>query len=136
MKLFVDVNRIDDNGFVTMDLNPAYNQPVLSGNCGGIQFFNIDKREMVANNLRLRDGQTLIISGVISETQEEETTKWPLLGDLPLLGGLFRNSRSTREKEELVIVVTPYIIDDDEGGVFGYGYQPNTQEVRRVLGQQ
>ena len=136
LKLFVDVNRIDDNGFVTMDLNPAYNQPVLSGNCGGIQFFNIDKREMVANNLRLRDGQTLIISGVISETQDEETIKWPLLGDLPLLGGLFRNSRSTREKEELVIVVTPYIIDDDEGGVFGYGYQPNTQEVRRVLGQQ
>ena len=119
-----------------MDLNPSYNQPVLSGFCNGLQVFNIDRREMDAKNLRLRDGQTLIISGVISETQLEEIVKWPLLGDLPLLGGLFRNSRSVREKEELVIVVTPYIIDDDEGGVFGYGYQPNTQEVKRVLGQQ
>ena len=136
LKLLVDVNRIDDNGFVTMDLNPAFNQPVLSVNCGGIQFFNIDKREMAANNLRLRDKQTLIISGVISETQEEEVVKWPLLGDLPLLGSLFRNSRSNRQKEELVIVVTPYIIDDEGGGIFGYGYQPSTQEIRRALGSQ
>ena len=88
---------------------------------------------MVANNIRLRDRQTLIISGVISDSQEEIITKWPLLGDLPLLGSLFRKTSSRREKEELVIVVTPQIIDNEQGGAYGYGYQPVTDDVRQVL---
>ena len=134
LKLFVDVPRIDDNGFVTMTVNPALNSPVLAGVVCGFEFYNIDKREMAAENIRLRDGQTLIISGVISESQKEVISKWPLLGDLPLLGSLFRKTRSVREKEELVIVVTPQILDDFQGGKFGYGYRPVTKEAKQVFG--
>ena len=59
--------------------------------------------------------------------------KWPILGDLPLLGSLFRSSESTRSKDELVILVTPRVLDDEQGGVFGYGYRPATQPVTQLM---
>ena len=133
LTLTVGVDKIDDNGFVTMSIVPKLGFPVPAGSRNGIPFFNIDSRELVANGIRLRDRQTLIVSGVISEQQSEKVKKWPLLGDLPLIGSLFRASESERSKEELVVVVTPQVIDDEEGGVFGYGYQPVTSEVKQVL---
>ena len=134
LTLTVGVDKIDDNGFVSMSVVPRLGFPVSAGEQDGIPFFNIDARELVAKGIRLRDKQTLVVSGVMSERQTESVTKWPLLGDLPLIGSLFRGSSSTRTKEELVIVVTPYILSDDQGGVYGYGYVPGTQQVRSVLG--
>ena len=95
-------------------------------------FFNIDAVSWWQRN-SLRDRQTLIVSGVISEQHSEEIKKWPILGDLPVIGSLFRASQSARDKEELVVVVTPQVLDDEEGGVFGYGYKPGTSGVRQVL---
>lgn len=62
--------------------------------------------------------------------------KWPILGDIPLIGQFFRASGRSREKRELVIMVTPRIVNDDDGGVFGYGYQPGTNQVREFFGTQ
>ena len=81
----------------------------------------------------MRDGQTLILTGVVSEQQIEEVSKWPILGDLPLLGSLFRSRDSTRLKDELVILVTPRVLDDDQGSVFGYGYQPATKSATHLM---
>ena len=133
LTLTVGVDRIDDNGFVTMTIVPKLGFPILAGEQGGIPFYNIDSRELVANGIRLRDRQTLIVSGVISEQQSEEVKKWPILGDLPIIGSLFRASQSTRSKEELVVVVTPQVLDDEQGGVYGYGYAPGTSGVQQVL---
>ena len=88
---------------------------------------------MESGSIRLRDGQTLILTGVVSESQLEVVRKWPFLGDLPLLGSLFRSRQSTRSKDELVILVTPRVLDDDQGGVFGYGYRPATQQVTELM---
>ena len=131
--LTIGVDRIDDNGFVTMNIVPKLGFPVLAGSVGNVEFYNIDSRELVASGIRLRDRQTLVVSGVMSEQQEEIATKWPILGDLPLVGSLFRGSKSGRKKQELVVVVTPQIIDDQQGGAFGYGYQPRTAEINQVL---
>ncbi|AII48242.1 hypothetical protein KR52_03610 [Synechococcus sp. KORDI-52] len=132
--LSVGVDRIDDNGFVTMDITPKISLPVLAGQNDGVNIFNLDSRQLSASGIRLRDGQTLVITGVMSDQQVEEVRKWPLLGDLPLIGSLFRGTTSVREKRELVIVVTPQILDDEQGGEYGYGYyRPETPDVRRVL---
>ena len=133
LTLTVGVEKIDDNGFVTMNIVPKLGFPVPAGVQNGIPFYNIDSRELVAGGIRLRDRQTLIVSGVISEQHSEEIKKWPILGDLPVIGSLFRASQSARDKEELVVVVTPQVLDDEEGGVFGYGYKPGTSGVRQVL---
>jgi type IV pilus assembly protein PilQ len=63
----------------------------------------------------------------------KEVSKWPILGDVPIIGQFFRSSNNIRAKRELVILVTPRIINDNEGGTFGYGYQPGTNDSRRLL---
>ena len=98
-----------------------------------MQIYNFNRRELESGSIRLRDGQTLILTGVVSESQLEAVRKWPFLGDLPLLGSLFRSRQSTRSKDELVILVTPRVLDDDQGGVFGYGYRPATQQVTELM---
>ena len=138
LTLAVDVDKIDDNGFITMNINPSVSVPVaapqVSGvETGGVQIFNLNKRDLESGSIRLRDGQTLIITGVVDEQQIEEVSKWPILGDLPLIGNMFRSSESSRIKDELVILVTPRVLDDDQGGVYGYGYSPATQPATRLL---
>jgi type IV pilus assembly protein PilQ len=71
---------------------------------------------------------------VISDFDREEVRKWPILGDIPIIGQFFRSTGRTREKRELVIMVTPRIVNDDEGGVYGYGYQPSTDAARDFFG--
>ena len=83
--------------------------------------------------IRVRDGQTLILTGVISDADVQAVTKWPILGDLPLIGQFFRSSQGGRSKRELVILVTPRIIDDTQGGTYGYGYRPTLPAARQVM---
>ena len=129
------VEKIDDNGFVTFTLSPSVSavtdrEPVPG--CGNIDILSI--RRLDTGALRVRDGQTLILTGVISDFDRAEVSKWPILGDIPLIGSLFRSSGNRREKRELVIMVTPKIINDVEGGVYGYGYQPSTPQARDFMG--
>jgi type IV pilus assembly protein PilQ len=70
---------------------------------------------------------------VISDLDREEVKKWPIVGDLPLVGQFFRASAKTRQKRELVILVTPRIVNDVEGGAFGYGWQPSTPQSRQLM---
>ena len=57
------------------------------------------------------DGQTIVLGGLISENVTKSREKVPVLGDIPLLGRLFRSERSSSDKKNLVIFVTPTIID-------------------------
>ncbi len=130
------VQKIDDNGFVTFSLSPsisAVEREVSAGNqCPPISILRI--RRLDTGVVRVRDGQTLILTGVISDFDRALVSKWPILGDIPIIGQFFRASSNNREKRELVIMVTPRIINDTEGGTFGYGYQPSTPATRAFLG--
>ncbi len=130
------VQKIDDNGFVTFSLSPsisAVEREVTAGDqCPPISILRI--RRLDTGVVRVRDGQTLILTGVISDFDRALVSKWPILGDIPIIGQFFRASSNNREKRELVIMVTPRIINDTEGGTFGYGYQPSTPASRAFLG--
>jgi len=129
------VLKIDDNGYVTFNLTPAISTTTYIQNvvgCGPINILSV--RRLDTGSVRVRDGQTLILTGVISDLNSQVSTKWPILGDLPLIGQFFRSSGNTREKRELVIMVTPRIINDTEGGTYGYGYQPASTESRQMMG--
>ena len=130
----VEVSGIDDNGFVELEINPEISVAVPTGDVsGGYSISNISARKLKSGKVRLRDGQSLVLTGVISDSDREVATKWPILGDLPLIGQLFRKSTSAREKNELVIIVTPRILDDQFGGSFGYDYQPGTAASRQFM---
>jgi len=129
------VKRIDDNGFVTFNLSPAIT--ALTGTnvkiegCGEVR--NISVRALDTGDVRVRDGQTLILTGVISDQDLQVVRKWPILGDIPFIGQFFRDSSNGRKKRELVIMVTPRIVDDVQGGTYGYGYQPVTSDAQRLM---
>jgi type IV pilus assembly protein PilQ len=131
------VEKIDDNGFVTFVLSPSVSAVTDQENapqgCGSnLNILSI--RSLDTGALRVRDGQTLIMTGVISDFDRTEVSKWPILGDIPLIGQFFRKSSGRKEKRELVIMVSPRIINDDQGGVYGYGYQPGTAAGREFFG--
>lgn len=118
--------RIDDNGFVTLTIQPEISIPIpiqvlQSGDFAGIQLFNIERRRLEASQLRLRDGQTFIIAGLIQDRDIVEVQKVPLLGDLPLLGALFRSQSVDNRRNEVVFMLTPYIMDDN----VAFGLPPN-----------
>ena len=137
LTLEVTVEKIDDNGFVTLKMTPQLSVPVPAGfvSIGGasLPISDIVKRSLDSGKIRLRDGQTLFLTGVIQETNLADVSKWPVLGDLPFFGQFFRKTGSSRKKSELVIVVTPRIIDDEQGGSYGYGFQPSSAEARRLI---
>ena len=133
LDLTVKVNKIDDNGFVSLSIDPKISVPIPAGESNGVDIFNISGRSLSSGSIRLRDRQTLVLTGVIQDQDKEQVTKWPILGDLPFIGQLFRQSGSSRTKNELVILVTPMIIDDENGGSYGYGYRPSTQETRQLM---
>ena len=131
----LEIEKIDDNGFVTMKLDPTIAVPVSAGVQEGVQISDINRRELKSGRIRLRDRQTLILTGVITDSDRQLARKWPILGDLPLIGQLFRSSSSNRQKNELVIIVTPSILDDDNSGTYGYGYRPGTPAGRELVQQ-
>ena len=135
LELSLKVSKIDDNGFVTMNVNPEISVPIGAGTQGGVPIFNISGRKLSSGSIRLRDRQTLILTGVIQESDREQVEKWPILGDMPIIGQLFRGTASSRQKNELVIIVTPSVLDDNYGGVYGYGYRPSIPEARQLMGR-
>ncbi len=109
---------ITPDGYIYLDLNPSYSTPN-----GQFQVDSSDEkkvitliaeRELDLKGIRLKDNETLIIGGLIAETEQKSSNKVPFLGDLPIIGVAFRSSSRTSSKNELIIIVTPKIINDDE----------------------
>lgn len=72
---------------------------------------SIQTRE-VSTKLRLKDGQTFAIGGLIQEDMKESMTKVPILSEIPILGELFKYESDSNDKTELVIFITPRIVED------------------------
>lgn len=61
----------------------------------------------------MQPGMTMAIGGLISSTESKSVSKIPLLGDIPILGQFFRNTSKTRERKEILILLTPILVDSD-----------------------
>ncbi|EFA70851.1 secretin and TonB N-terminal domain-containing protein [Cylindrospermopsis raciborskii] len=108
----VRVERIDDNGFVSLSVAPVVKSPVNSESPGAGKVTLIAERSLNSGLIRLRDGQTLLLSGIIQDQDRTVVTKVPLLGDIPLLGALFRSTNKDRERREVIVLLTPRIIEE------------------------
>ncbi len=134
--LNVRVEGIDDNGFVTLSVGPTISAP------SRVETFEIQDsvlrvtllaiRRLSSGLVRVRDGQTLILSGIIQDSDRTEVTKVPILGDIPILGALFRRTQRTNQRQEVIVLLTPQIIDDSDTSTFGYRYVPS-RDVQQIL---
>jgi len=68
------------------------------------------KTRKMESGLQLADGQTFVLAGLIDNKVSKQVTKFPLLGDIPILGALFRSTRYQNNETELMVMVTPKII--------------------------
>ena len=133
LTLDVNVQRIDDNGFVSMRINPTVSAPGDQVDAGGGDFARqILSRTVESGLIRLRDGQTLILSGIIQEQERATVSKIPLLGDLPIIGSLFRRTTKDNTRAEVIVLVTPQILDDSDRAPYGYEYSPSPDALRMM----
>ena len=107
------LDKIDDNGYVTFALSPAISSVTKSVEISGCGIQNtLSVRKLDTGSIRVRNGDTLILTGVLQDSEAVNTSKVPILGDIPILGSLFRNNATQKRKSELIILVTPKILKD------------------------
>lgn len=138
LALNIQIDRVDDNGFVNLSVSPSVTAPgellVNRVDNNGIPVFvrSLSKRILNSGKIRMRDGQTLVLSGIIRDQDTLSVIKVPFLGDLPIIGALFRTETNNNIRSEIVIVVTPRVIDDSQNANWGYTYQPGP-ETQKVI---
>jgi type IV pilus assembly protein PilQ len=129
----VTVDRVDDNGFISMSVSPEVSAVtgsyrfVFPGSASNtvLEGALLNQRRLETGKVRLRDGQTLVMTGIIQDTDRTTVSKVPILGDIPLLGRLFRRESGERSRKELVVLVTPRVLDDSDQATGGYQYSPS-----------
>lgn len=99
------------NGMIFVDIKPDFQTPVgqLSPNVPP----TIQHRSM-SSTLEMKDGETIVLGGMIQNTTSVNKTATPILGDIPLLGALFSSTTTSHDKSELIIYITPHISYGDE----------------------
>jgi len=108
------VDKIDDNGYITFALSPAISSVTKSVEIAGCGIQNtLSVRKLDTGSIRVKNQDTLILTGVLQDSDNVTTTKVPILGDIPILGSLFRSNSRSKRKSELIILVTPRILKDE-----------------------
>ena len=74
----------------------------------------LQRHDLDLTNVRIKDEETLLLGGMITETEQNTVAKIPILGDIPIVGALFRSQHKSMKKEELLILMTPRILKDTE----------------------
>ena len=113
------LHKINTDEFITFSLSPEISSITSTdtvGTCGLVNILSI--RRLDTGSIKVKSGDTLALTGVITDTESEILTKWPILGDIPLIGNAFKSKSKGSKKSELIILVTPNIISGD------YEYSP------------
>jgi len=118
---------------VTMAVSPKVIDVILSavqppaGSSGG-SIYDPETRGS-DSMLKLRDGQSMVIGGLMTNQNSKTQTKLPFLGDLPFIGAAFRSSTTNKSERELLIFLTPHIIDDTSQAVAATSDNSSTVEA-------
>jgi type II secretory pathway component GspD/PulD (secretin) len=127
---FVDVGvtltvtpNINKNGFVKMHIKPEVSTLTdwfeITDDSGNeqIRLPEVDTSN-AATDVLVHDGRTIIIAGLIKDTESLKERKFPFLGDIPVVGNLFKSQSKSLETKEIVILLTPHIITGEEDLLF------------------
>ncbi len=105
--------QISADGWITMSIQPAITS--LAGEAispNGDRFPIMDVR-VTDNVIRVREGETIFIGGLLEDVTRESVSKTPILGDIPILGALFRRQDRSTRKSDLIVMITPTILNGD-----------------------
>ena len=119
--------RVNANGIVIMDIKQSVNNVADSGTSGSnIDSPTILKRE-IESSVAIVDGESVVLGGLMTETHTDNNNGIPVLKDIPLLGWLFGTQTKSIRKNELIVIITPRVIEDK------YDARKITDEYKRKL---
>jgi len=104
--------RINPDGTITMHVNPAVST-IRSIDANGLPQTSTREAE---TTVVVNDGETVVLGGLIRDEQTETLTKFPILGDLPVIGELFKNRTKSKRRTDIVVTITPRIMNDAKPG--------------------
>lgn len=110
--------RINDDGYITMFLQPTISDlGQIRRDQNGNSFPDISSQS-ISVVARVKSGQTIALAGLTRKQTRTTVSKFPVLADLPIVGSLFKATNTERNDSELLIFVTPIIVEDqDQGGL-------------------
>ncbi|MDD5613469.1 MAG: secretin N-terminal domain-containing protein [Candidatus Omnitrophica bacterium] len=101
---------VNKDGFVTIDVAPEVTEPKDSPFFPGTY---VDPHTRSAKaTIRIKDGDTLVLGGLIKQDEDIRSRKVPVLGDLPIIGKIFNHDYKMDQSKELIIFITPHIVKD------------------------
>ena len=106
---------IAPDGLIRMEVHPEKSSGSINQTTG---LPDVDTTE-VTTNVMVRDGSTVVIGGLIMEEGEDESSRVPVLGAVPVVGNLFRNRSTDVRRNEIVVLITPRIVTEPEDAVEG-----------------
>lgn len=104
-----------ENGLISLKIDPA-EVSSMQGTLAVNGYPIIDTRE-IRTDVQLKDGESLVLAGLLQEETIKTMSKIPLLGDIPILGALFRSTQDDLKSKELVFFITPKIVRPNAPGV-------------------
>jgi len=110
----VTLKMVTNIGSLQRGAGPTFNYSMNGQNLTGATDLITETR--IEDIILAKDGQSLAIGGLIRETQTEDVSKVPVLGDIPILGFFFRNQERLQKRTEIVFVLTAHILSTPEGG--------------------
>jgi pilus assembly protein CpaC len=125
-----------EDGRISLVINPAEASELDFANAVTLSGFQIPaiKTRQVSTSVDLRESETLILAGLISNQDSRSVSKFPILGDIPILGALFRSTGFQNNETDLMIFITPKVIQPHSAGTEvaypGKG-GPDPEELKR-----
>lgn len=108
--------RVVDGDLINLELMAAVSSPDTANSIvlNNIQLNGFRRRE-TSTTVELRDGESFAIAGLLQDDFRDANSQVPWLGDIPVLGALFRSAEYEREQSELVVIVTPHLVTPTRG---------------------
>jgi general secretion pathway protein D len=104
---------INDQNQVRLEIEEEISERGPDGPQGALGAISITQSS-ARTTVMVDDRQTVVIGGLMRDVQATEQTKIPILGDLPVIGALFRNTKKLASKTNLLLILTPYVINSQE----------------------
>jgi len=125
--------RINSSGLVTLQISQEVSSPQAAPAGAAIQSPSIQKRS-ISTQAIVQDGETIALGGIISESRVVSRNHVPLLGDIPVLGILFGSTSYSTARTELIILLTPRVIQDlDSARDATFEFRAKLKELRKLL---
>jgi type II secretory pathway component GspD/PulD (secretin) len=105
---------ICDDGYVRMEINPEESTATTTIPPGSSTVIPSKTLTQVMTNIMVKDGRTIIIGGLFKEDLTNTDSQVPMVGDLPIVGALFKKTKDANIRTELIILITPHIINEPE----------------------